>query len=343
MKWDIFVSHAYEDKVFARALADALSLRDLSVWFDEFELKVGDSLRRSIDSGLSESRFGIVILSPDFFAKEWTKKELDALTSRESEGEKIILPIWHNISAQEIRKYSPMLADRFAIDSAVGIEKIVEGLLTSILDNELQLLKNNAIVDKRLEAELEEAMRSIKIKEIELRAILAQADEVSHTDEMTFLPNRRQVIDSLKREVHRAERYKTSLSISVLDIDNFKNINDGYGYTVGDQILIRFADMMREGVRESDMVGRYEGDKFIIIMPNSTQDDAIELAENLCQQIRSNPIIYEKQKLQLTVSIGISQHKISEESWQELLDRAFQALYQAKRNGRDQWFIIRDT
>ena len=76
MKWDIFVSHAYEDKVFARALADALSLRDLSVWFDEFELKVGDSLRRSIDSGLSESRFGIVILSPDFFAKEWTKKRV---------------------------------------------------------------------------------------------------------------------------------------------------------------------------------------------------------------------------------------------------------------------------
>ena len=95
MTWDVFVSHAFEDKEFARALADALSKYGLRVWFDEFELHVGDSLRRSIDKGLSKSRFGVVVLSPKFFAKEWTQKELDALTARETKDKKIILPIWH--------------------------------------------------------------------------------------------------------------------------------------------------------------------------------------------------------------------------------------------------------
>lgn len=77
-------------------------------------------MRRSIDKGLSKSRFGVVVLSPNFFAKEWTQKELDALTARETKSKKISLPIWHKISAKEIKKYSPMLADRFAIDSSVG-------------------------------------------------------------------------------------------------------------------------------------------------------------------------------------------------------------------------------
>ena len=129
---------------------------------------------------------------------------------------------------------------------------------------EIQRLKEEL---NKTRQELEEAKRSIKVKEIELRAILAQADEVSHTDALTFLPNRRQVINSLQKEVHRADRYKTSLSISMLDIDNFKNINDSYGHTVGDQVLIQLADMMREGIRESDMVGRYGGEEFLILCP----------------------------------------------------------------------------
>src|SRR5215211_933525 len=132
MAWDVFISHAFEDKEFARALADSLSKNGLRVWFDEFELKVGDSLRRSIDTGLSKSKFGIVVLSPNFFSKEWTQKELDALTARETKRRKIILPVWHNISAKEIKRYSPMLADRFAIDSIAGIDETAKKLLSSI-------------------------------------------------------------------------------------------------------------------------------------------------------------------------------------------------------------------
>ena len=97
----------------------------MSVWFDEFELTVGDSLRRSIDKGLVSARFGIVILSQSFFQKEWPQKELDGLTAREVDGKKVILPVWHGLSAQQVYAHSPLLADRRAAN-ADGISKVVD-------------------------------------------------------------------------------------------------------------------------------------------------------------------------------------------------------------------------
>ena len=129
-EWDAFISHAWEDKeAVARPLAQALEAKGLRVWFDEFTLSVGDRLRRSIDRGLANSRYGIVILSPMFFAKEWPQKELDGLTQREERGEKVILPVWHNITAEQIRAYSPTLADRFAVLSDRGLDHVVAELL----------------------------------------------------------------------------------------------------------------------------------------------------------------------------------------------------------------------
>jgi len=133
MDWDVFISHAWEDKEsFARPLAEALEARGLRVWFDEFTLRVGDRLRRSIDHGLANSRYGVVILSPHFFGKEWPQKELDGLVQRESAGEKVVLPVWHNISAEQIKEYSPTLADRIAVASDRGLEHVVSELLRVI-------------------------------------------------------------------------------------------------------------------------------------------------------------------------------------------------------------------
>jgi hypothetical protein len=133
MDWDVFISHAWEDKEgIARPLAEALRRKGLRVWYDEFTLRVGDSLLDSIDHGLANSRHGIVILSPHFFAKRWTQKELAGLTAREVSGEKVILPVWHNITAEQVRKYSPTLADRVAVSSDRGLEHVVEELLRVI-------------------------------------------------------------------------------------------------------------------------------------------------------------------------------------------------------------------
>lgn len=127
---DVFISHASEDKEeIARPLAEALRERGLSVWYDEFTIKLGDSLRRTIDQGLKESKYGIVILSHNFFAKDWPQKELDGLTARERNGKKIILPIWHNITKEEIEEYSPTLAGLYAAKTKDGIPKIIDMIM----------------------------------------------------------------------------------------------------------------------------------------------------------------------------------------------------------------------
>lgn len=134
--WDAFVSHASEDKdAFVRPLAEALRSKGLRIWYDEFTLTVGDSLRRSIDRGLAHSRFGIVVLSPSFFAKEWPQKELDGLVAREVNGQKVILPVWHCADAEAIRKFSLLLADRVAVSSAIGIEAVAQALISAMGDN----------------------------------------------------------------------------------------------------------------------------------------------------------------------------------------------------------------
>jgi hypothetical protein len=125
-EWDAFICHASEDKndfvdQFARQLHDS----GLSVWYDAFSLKVGDSLRRKIDEGLTKSRYGIVVLSKHFFSKEWPQNELDGLMAREIAGTKVILPIWHNIAAEEVRAKSPILAGRVAAQSALGLDKVI--------------------------------------------------------------------------------------------------------------------------------------------------------------------------------------------------------------------------
>jgi TIR domain len=140
MEWDVFISHASEDKEgFARPLAEGLTKRGLKVWFDEFTLTVGDSLRRSIDRGLAQSRFGVVVISPDFLRKEWPQKELDGLVAREVDGVKVILPVWHRIRAKEIRAYSPTLADRVAASSDKGLDQFIAELIRAIrLDDQSQ-------------------------------------------------------------------------------------------------------------------------------------------------------------------------------------------------------------
>jgi hypothetical protein len=130
MSWDVFVSHASEDKDdFVRPLVHGLSARGLKVWFDEFTLTVGDSLRRSIDRGLASSRFGIVVISQNFLRKEWPQRELDGLVAREIGGVKVILPVWYNVDAATIRAYSPPLADRLAASSDKGLDNVIEELM----------------------------------------------------------------------------------------------------------------------------------------------------------------------------------------------------------------------
>jgi hypothetical protein len=128
--YDAFISHASEDRqAVVKPLARELARLGLRVWYDEFELKVGDSLRQSIDRGLATSQFGIVVLSHAFFAKNWPQYELNGLVAREVRHQSAILPIWHNVTREDVLEYSPNLADRVAVSTGrLSIRKIATAL-----------------------------------------------------------------------------------------------------------------------------------------------------------------------------------------------------------------------
>ena len=129
---DVFLSHASEDKdSIARPLKDALEARGLSVWFDEIKIKIGQSIRQEIEKGIPNARFGVVVISPDFFGKQWTQAELDALFSRRMEsGENLILPIWHHVSKDEVLAQSPLLAGILALNSALmTVDEMAQAIL----------------------------------------------------------------------------------------------------------------------------------------------------------------------------------------------------------------------
>lgn len=117
--WDIFISHASEDKNdIVRELANILTTLKLKVWYDEFSLNIGDSLTSSIDKGLNQSKYGLVVISKDFLNKKWTDYEYKSLITKEVNGVKCILPIWHNITREEVQNFSLFLADKIALDTA---------------------------------------------------------------------------------------------------------------------------------------------------------------------------------------------------------------------------------
>ncbi|MYG81534.1 MAG: toll/interleukin-1 receptor domain-containing protein [Gemmatimonadetes bacterium] len=138
-RWDVFVSYASEDReAVARPLAEELERCGLAVWYDQTQLRVGDSIRRAIDEGLIRARYGVVILSPSFFDKHYPEQELDGLAQREQDGAKVILPVWYNVAEKDVRQHSAWLAGRLAAKWEDGIAVVVEKLLDAITSEDDQ-------------------------------------------------------------------------------------------------------------------------------------------------------------------------------------------------------------
>lgn len=134
-QWDVFISHASEDKEdLARPLAVLLREMGLTVWYDDFVLQLGDRIRRSIEQGLTEARFGVVLLSPNFFRKEWPQRELDGLLALEGDGG-IILPVWHRLNINDIKRFSPILADRVGISTSKGLTSVADQIFSAVRGN----------------------------------------------------------------------------------------------------------------------------------------------------------------------------------------------------------------
>ncbi len=138
--WDVFISHASEDKAaVVKPLAERLRELGVTVWYDGFELRIGDSLSRRIDAGLAGSRFGIVVLSHDFFRKGWPQYELDGLVTLQVSGKQSLLPIWHEISKDEVVAQSPSLADKIARSTAQFTIEEIANEIASVVRPDLVL------------------------------------------------------------------------------------------------------------------------------------------------------------------------------------------------------------
>ncbi|MFP4573461.1 MAG: diguanylate cyclase [Desulfobacterales bacterium] len=155
------------------------------------------------------------------------------------------------------------------------------------------------------------------------------------TDALTGLWNRRYFLEKAALEIKRARRYGGEFSLLMIDIDDFKNINDAYGHAAGDAVLKQFAITMNKQLRQADLSGRLGGEEFGILLPNIGIEDALLLAERLRQIAGKTPVKYEGRYIFLTVSIGAAAYQQETESVQELFLRADRALYRAKREGRN--------
>jgi|SRR5690606_10436710 len=233
---------------------------------------------------------------------------------------------------------TPTLCDCFLLNASNGRFILIAEPVTSDAASAYRIQKLHKQV-KLFQIESEFSKKLAHNKHIELEGVIAQAKEVSQTDALTFIYNRRAIITELQHEVLRAERYNTLLSISIIDVDYFKSINDSFGHPIGDVILQQVAHRLRDGIRHPDIVGRYGGEEFLIILPNSDIHAASEQAARLGKFMREKPALVKEHVIQVTLSIGIAQLKIGKDTWETLLNRADNAMYEAKKKGRDCYVV----
>ncbi len=157
----------------------------------------------------------------------------------------------------------------------------------------------------------------------------------AHHDALTGAKNRFSFDESLQREIGLSQRYQQSFSLMVIDIDHFKKVNDTYGHSTGDKVLKNVADNIQKSIRKTDLLFRYGGEEFVVLLGNSDCEDAHEIAERVLNSVRASKLELQGQELSVSVSIGLACLQ-SQDSPHTIFDRADHALYAAKNEGRDQ-------
>ncbi|MBI3179124.1 MAG: diguanylate cyclase [Deltaproteobacteria bacterium] len=178
----------------------------------------------------------------------------------------------------------------------------------------------------------------LRIKSLQDRIIAKrkELEALSVTDDLTGLYNHRAMQQRLRDEFLRAQRYNDPLSLLMIDLDHFKEINDKSGHLFGDQVLIQLAKLLRKAVRETDFVARYGGEEFLVILPQTHFSGCLPVAERVWRSVAEHEYVAEKNKTRVTVSVGVSFFPNKNVATvEQLLHSADQALYQAKREGRN--------
>ncbi|MES2184205.1 MAG: biofilm regulation diguanylate cyclase SiaD [Pseudomonadota bacterium] len=207
-------------------------------------------------------------------------------------------------------------------DAYQGVTRRRETSVSERMEKQLRQLSKVARISDRYQDMMRELNQALK--------------EASTHDPMTGLPNRRLLLDRLKEEHERSQRHGGALTVAMVDIDKFKRFNDEFGHDVGDKVIVAVSHTMKEVMRGSDMCGRWGGEEFLVVLPETTLEMGATFIDRLCQDIRKLQIPSEGQMLSVTVSVGIATLKPGE-SYSDAVNRADAALYVAKRGGRDRY------
>lgn len=205
--------------------------------------------------------------------------------------------------------------------------------------NELTIYKNNLelLVEQRTR-KLEKVNVSLKEEIIQRKEIEKKLEHLATIDPLTLLHNRRKFDQLFDYEIEKDRRYQLGLSLIYCDIDNFKNINDTYGHDVGDEILITFATLLKKSLRESDIVARWGGEEFIVLIPSKTAVVAAKIAEKMRKSVEANEFANVGT---VTASFGVT-HYLNGDNKKTMIKRADEALYKAKENGRNRVEVLCD-
>jgi len=267
------------------------------------------SRQKIISSGLGEAKSTLKQLMSSLICN------IDGLS--ESTGE------YHN----KIRDFSEQIGD---VDDVGKLNQLLvdvlletKGMMGNIVDYQKDFLAARAEVD----------MAHNKINRLESE--LQLMGEKVHEDHLTGILNRRGLDEAYERETARANRQNTSLCFALLDIDNFKRLNDTHGHKIGDDALIYLVDAVKYTTRSEDVVARYGGEEFVILLPNTDLDEAITILSRIRRNLTKKFFLHENMRLLITFSAGLAKYQPGEHQ-EHIFKRADEALYRAKKNGKNQ-------
>lgn len=226
----------------------------------------------------------------------------------------------------KINYYKNLIAET---EDIVKLDEILQSLASDI-----SLMSEKASESHKAFAETQAKVNEAEQKINELTVRLEFISQAAYQDFLTGALNRRGLDEAIEREFSRADKHNTSISISLIDIDHFKKINDKLGHIAGDGALSHLAKIVKDVLRNTDVLARFGGEEFLILLPGSEQEDAVKVISGVQRSLTKNFFLYEKEKVLITFSAGVAERMISEK-FESVLSRADAALYIAKKTGRN--------
>lgn len=326
-------SHVKELSALFQLNQAMISTLDLNVLFDRILQVLGDLLQCS--------DFVLLLYNPGVDELEIRKtvgidsERINGVTFRLDEGITGLAA-----KTQKLLYIHDLAADNRSLDYKTGL--LGAGSLVSVplaVKNRLVGVLNlhKEYTDGFTEAELKmvQAVANQAAIAVENARLYERARDLSNTDELTNLANRRHFQEILKRETAHARRYHLPLSLIMADIDHFKKFNDIHGHLIGDTVLKKVAALLLQNTRGIDLVGRFGGEEFIILLPKTDKEGAVDAAEKLRQRMAEETFVISDHAGPLTLSLGIAEFPKDSNDIYELIDLADRALYQAKESGRN--------